>query len=47
MKQTQQTKQSPMPETTTEQPVERPERPRRFRIDLLEARVAPIAIWGE
>jgi hypothetical protein len=26
---------------------ERREPPRRFQIELLEARVAPVAIWGE
>jgi hypothetical protein len=48
MKQKQPTQHSSTSETTAQrQSVERPEQPRRLRIDLLEARVAPIAIWGE
>jgi hypothetical protein len=43
-----QTQQGPMIETTAQEPiVEQPAPPRRLRIDLLEERVAPIAIWGD
>jgi hypothetical protein len=45
MKQTQPKQHSSTSETTAQR--QSVERPRRLRIDLLEARVAPIAIWGE
>jgi len=48
MEQRQQKQQKPITETTAQSPVgERAAAPHRLRIDLLEARVAPIAIWGE
>jgi hypothetical protein len=48
MEQTQQSPKNAVTEAMAQEPVvEQRERPRRLRIDLLEERVAPNAIWGE